>query len=108
MSSETYETPSKVKDDKGKLRLDLLPWDALEEVGKILTYGIKKYPHPEENWKVNSTKEDIPRYEAALLRHMSKHMQGELLDEESGLPHIAHAVTNGLFIISLMKRWGEL
>lgn len=94
-----------VKKDKGKNRLDLLPWDALDEVGKVLTYGINKYPLPKENWRLNSTKEDIPRYKAALLRHFSANEQGEELDEESGLPHMAHIATNALFIIALEKRF---
>lgn len=97
-----------VKQDLGKLRYDLLPFDAVDEVVRVLTYGIKKYPKPEENWRVNSSKEDIKRYEAALLRHMSEYMQGNYMDEESGLPHIAQVATNALFIISLRKKYGCL
>lgn len=97
-----------VKQDNGKLRYDLLPFDAVDEVVKVLNYGINKYPKPEENWRVNSKKEDIPRYEAALLRHMSAHMQGELIDEESGLPHMAQIATNALFIIALRRKYSCL
>ncbi len=94
-----------VKQDLGKRRLDLLPWDAIDKVGDILTYGIKKYPSPEENWRVNSTKEDIKRYEAALTRHLSEHMQGNKLDEESGCTHMSHIATNALFIIALEEKY---
>ena len=94
-----------VKQDLGKLRYDLLPFDAVDEVVGVLTYGIKKYPKPEENWRVNSSQEDIKRYEAALLRHMSEYMQGNEIDEESGLPHIAQVATNALFIIALRKKY---
>ncbi len=94
---------TKVKDDQGKLRYDLLPFEAVDRVVEVLTYGVRKYPKPENNWKVNSTKEDIRRYEAALLRHMSAHMQGHLKDEESGLLHMAHIATNALFILGLMQ-----
>jgi hypothetical protein len=92
-----------VKNDEGKLRYDLLPWDAIEEVVKVLDYGIKKYPNPNENWRKNSTKEDIKRFEAAMLRHYSAMKQGKMLDDESGLPHISHVATNVLFIIALQK-----
>lgn len=95
-----------VKQDQGKLRYDLMPFDALDSVADILTYGIKKYPKPEENWRVNSKKEDIPRYKAALLRHYSLMAQGEVFDSESGLPHMAHIATNSLFIIALEKKYG--
>jgi hypothetical protein len=86
--------------------MDLLPWDALDLVGDVLTYGIIKYPKPEENWRVNSKEEDIPRYKAALLRHFSAMAQGEIIDEESGLPHMAHISTNSLFILALEKKYG--
>lgn len=97
---------SEVKQDKGKRRLDLLPWDAIDCVGDVLTYGIQKYPKPEENWRVNSTEEDIPRYKAAMLRHYSAMMQGETRDPESGLPHMAHIATNSLFLLALEKKYG--
>jgi hypothetical protein len=95
-----------VKQDEGKLRYDLMPFDALDYVAKVLTYGIKKYPKPEENWRINSKKEDIPRYKAALLRHYSSMAQGEIVDLESGLPHMAHIATNSLFILALEKQFG--
>lgn len=98
-------TNTPVKQDLGKLRYDLVPFDAIDEVVKVLNYGITKYPEPRENWKVNSRKVDIARYEAALLRHMSSHMQGELMDSESELPHIAQVATNALFIIALRKKY---
>jgi hypothetical protein len=94
-----------VKQDTGKLRYDLMPFDALDYVAKVLTYGIKKYPRPEENWRVNSVKDDIYRYKAALLRHYSAMAQGETLDSESGLPHMAHIATNSLFILALEKQF---
>ncbi len=98
---------SVVKQDLGKRRLDLLPWDSLDRVGDVLTYGIKKYPKPEENWRVNSTEEDIKRYKAALLRHFSAQEQGEVTDPESGLPHMAHIATNALFILALEGKYGK-
>ena len=97
---------SQVKQDEGKLRYDLVPFDALDEVVKVLTFGIKKYPNPEENWRVVSEPKDLKRYEAALLRHMSEHMQGRQYDDETGLLHMAHIATNALFIIALTKKFG--
>ena len=96
---------TEVKQDQGKMRYDLMPFDALDEVAKVLTYGVNKYPKPEENWRVNSKPEDIKRYTAALLRHFSANEQGSKLDPESGLPHMAHIATNALFIIALEKKF---
>jgi len=87
------------KHDKEKIRMDLLPFDALEEVAKILTFGAKKYSA--NNWQnVENAKE---RYEAALLRHLSAHKKGEKIDNDSGLSHLSHVACNALFLI-----WFEL
>lgn len=45
------DDPSKggVKKDEGKLRWSLLPWDALEEVVKVLMFGADKYTFKYEN-----------------------------------------------------------
>jgi len=96
---------TKVKLDEGKLRYDLMPFKALDEVARVLTYGINKYPEPEQNWYVNSTEVDLKRYKAAILRHLSRVMQGEQIDEESGLRHLAQIATNCLFLIELEDKF---
>ena len=83
------------KDDNGKNRLDLLPWESLEEIGKVLTYGAGKYA-PNAWQTVPDAKE---RYEAALLRHFAAYKRGEQMDVESGLSHISHMGCNALFLI---------
>lgn len=82
------------KYDTGKVRMDLVPLDIVENVAKILTMGAEKYG--ENNWQ------EIPkfwsRYKAALLRHLTAIDKGELLDQESGLPHIDHVLCNAMFL----------
>jgi hypothetical protein len=75
--------------------LDLLPWEALEEIGKVLTYGAEKYTP--DAWK--SVPDAKTRYQAALLRHFSAYKREELLDAESGLTHLSHMACNALFLI---------
>ena len=91
-----------LKFDGDKPKLDLLVDGvppALEEVGKILTFGAQKYAA--HSWKtVENNKE---RYKAALVRHLLAHSKGEVLDPESGLPHLAHLACNALFILELEK-----
>lgn len=87
------------KYDSGKNRLDLIPFDALDEVGHVLTYGAGKYG--DRNWELGV---DEARLMAAALRHISAHMQGNPLDDESGERHLAHAATNLLMAIALDKR----
>jgi hypothetical protein len=84
-----------LKYDNDKLRWDLLPIAEVEEVVKILTFGAKKYAP--NNWQlVNNAKE---RYYAAIMRHMVAYRKGELIDPESGLPHLAHAMCNIMFLM---------
>lgn len=82
------------KYDEGKSRMDLVPLDTIEAVGKILGIGAKKYG--ENNWQ------ELPnfwsRYKAALLRHLAAIDKGELIDQESGLPHIDHVLCNAVFL----------
>lgn len=86
------------KYDKGKVRMDLVPLDVMENVAKILTMGADKYG--ENNWQ------ELPnfwsRYKAALLRHLAAIDKGELIDPESGLPHIDHVLCNAMFL-----SWGH-
>lgn len=86
------------KDDEGKARLDLLPFAALEEVGRVLAYGARKYG--EDSWR---QVRPARRYLGAALRHLSAWARGEEVDIESGLPHLAHAACSVLFLIELAR-----
>jgi hypothetical protein len=91
--------PVGLKYDLGKLRWDLVPWDSVEEIVKVITMGAEKYA--ENNWKFLDRWDD--RYFAAALRHLMAYRSGNPTDEESGLPHLAHAITNLLFMLHLFK-----
>lgn len=83
------------KHDAEKSRYDLVPWGAMESVVRVLTYGARKYEP--DNWKhIDSPR---ARYIAAGLRHLAARARGELIDQESGEPHAAHAVCSLLFLI---------
>jgi len=88
-----------MKFDDGKARLDLLPPRALLAVGQVLSHGAKKYAP--DNWK--KVPNGKARYIAASLRHIFAYMGGEMLDPESGEPHLAHAITCLLFALELEK-----
>lgn len=91
------ERPDGRKDDQGKNRLGLLPPLALEAVGRVLTFGARKYAP--ENWrKVPDAK---ARYLDATLRHVVSYMKGERMDPETGESHLAHAACCLLFLLEL-------
>ena len=82
------------KFDGGKLEYGLLPPLALKEVVKVLTFGAQKYER--DNWqKVPDSKR---RYFDALQRHTWAWKEGEKLDPESGIHHLAHAMCCLMFL----------
>lgn len=91
--------PNGLKYDDGKLRWDLLPYDLIEEVVKVLTYGAKKYD--DNNWQLVNNAED--RYFAAAIRHIVAWKKGEKYDKETGINHLAHAICNLLFLMYFDK-----
>lgn len=84
------------KDIEGKLLMSLIPQKVIDALGSTLTYGANKYG--KNNWK---NCPDISLYEDALLRHIGAWRRGEMLDSESGLPHLHHALANLAFLIYL-------
>ena len=86
-----------IKHDKAKPRFDLIPPHAERQVAAVLEYGARKYAP--DNWrKVDDAQ---ARYLAAARRHINAWMQNEPYDDESGLPHLAHAITSLMFILEL-------
>jgi hypothetical protein len=82
-----------VKYDGDKPEMYLVPPLALLEVGKVLTYGAKKYSP--DNWrKLDNLQE---RYTSAAMRHLLAHMSGESNDEETDMSHLAHTICCLLF-----------
>jgi hypothetical protein len=103
----TEEQGSSTKLDKGKLRYDLVPFDALDEIVGVLTDGEIKYPSEGDlNWE-KTPENEIKFYKAALLRHMSKIMQGEVIDPDSNRRHMAHIGSNALIILALELRFNK-
>ena len=88
--------PAGRKDDAGKPRWDLIPYEALEEVVNVLTHGAQKYTP--DNWR--SVPDWNRRYFAAAQRHLVAYFQGVDLDEDSDLPHLAHAACCILFLLA--------
>jgi hypothetical protein len=88
-----------LKSDSNKRQWGLLPWNALKIVVDVLMFGAKKYAP--ENWKLVDNAEE--RYKDAAMRHLAAVFEGEWLDSESGLPHLAHLVCCALFMLSLHK-----
>jgi len=89
--------------DQGKPRLSLVLGAfglALAEVGQVGTAGAIKYT--DYGWLSVPNGEE--RYTDALLRHVFRETEGEIIDPDSGLLHAAHTAWNALARLELMLR----
>lgn len=94
-------TISGIKYDKTKpLAGDVLQifGRAILGIGQCILKGAEKYPEI-DNWKRVENAEQ--RYTNALVRHLIKHLTGEEIDKESGLPHLQHVAWNALAVCEL-------
>lgn len=92
-----------MKDDEGKLRVDLVAPEMIEGIAAVLGAGIAK-GYPARNWE-----KGLPLIEASLgsaMRHMLKFQKGIDNDEETGLSHLVHAFANLGMAYTNYKRHG--
>ena len=88
--------------DGGKMRPALVLGgfaSAVDAMVKVGSDGARKYT--DNGWK--TVPNGKARYEDALLRHLLAHLRGELIDEESGSPHISHCMWSAAAIYELSE-----
>ena len=84
--------------NEGKIRYELIPAFALEQLALAYTYGAQKYNA--DNWRKGfKWKETI----GSLLRHVYKWARGAKFDKESNCHPLAMAVFNALTLIMFEK-----
>ncbi len=84
-----------VKFDAGKVRMDLVPQDAVFAVACVFTYGAIKYD--DWNWAKGMR---TGRILAAYDRHKMSFLMGEDIDPESNLPHTWHMLACSMMLVS--------
>mgnify|MGYP007046844069 CR=1 FL=1 len=82
------------KFDGGKPQYGLLPPLALRATVDVLTFGAEKYEP--DNWKF--VPDSKRRYFDAMQRHLWAYKEGESIDPESGMHHLAHAMCCLMFL----------
>lgn len=92
-----------LKFDTDKPPLSLIDRHAIEEIAKVLAFGAKKYEA--HNWRKGIA---YSRLLDAAIRHLYAFADGENLDPESGLPHVAHAGCCIVFLLGTMHAHPEL
>jgi hypothetical protein len=85
------------KNDSKKIRLSLVPWNAMRVVVRVLEHGAREYGV--DNWR--RVPDGPRRYGDAAGRHLVAWWCGEVFDPDTGLHHLAHAVASLLFVLAL-------
>jgi hypothetical protein len=85
------------KNDLGKSRWSVVPWDAMRVVLRVLEHGAREYG--EHNWR--HVVDGRRRYGDAAGRHLVAWWCGEVFDPDTGEHHLAHAIASLLFVLAL-------
>lgn len=79
--------------NEGKPKWSLVDFKALEGLVRVLEFGSAKYG--DYNYKKGFPRKEIMD---SLLRHIFAILNGEEIDPESGLSHVAHIQANAMFL----------
>ena len=82
--------------NEGKLDYTILPWEAVGEVVKVFEFGASKYTR--DNYQQGDGL-PLANYHQSAMRHMVASINGEELDPESQLDHMAHVAANALMYL---------
>ena len=91
--TESAEPAKFTKYDSGKWDPTIVSPDMIHAIAKVMEFGAQKYGR--DNWRKCENPEKLL---AATLRHIHAHQKGEVLDTDSDLPHLHHALCNLAFI----------
>jgi hypothetical protein len=83
-------------------RYDLIPVSSLRELALVYGYGANKYS--DRNWEKGY---EYSKSYAALQRHLNQFWSGQNNDEESGLPHLAHAMFHIMALLQFVEHFPD-
>ena len=92
-----------IKYDSAKAPIDLIPYEAMEEIAMVLAAGEKKYGTA--NWAGGI---EMRRLLSAAMRHIGQFNSGEDFDDETKTLHLANAACNLVFAIWMYKNRPDL
>jgi len=96
--TNTSLDPKKEQGDQ-KVQLQLLPPEFLVQVARALGHGAKKYGV--RNWHLG--KVECQTYLGAMLRHLMAWQDGEDLDRDSRVSHLAHVAASVAILLDAAK-----
>jgi len=87
--SVNTETAGGTRYSEGKKRITIAPFLGFQAVMEVAEYGAGKYS--DNDWRAGQSWSTLIN---STFRHLLKILTDETYDEESGLPHAAHAAWN--------------
>jgi hypothetical protein len=88
-----------LREDAGKLPIDLIPADVQAELAEVLRFGARKYAA--RNWERGMA---WSKAYGPLLRHLNEWARGHRIDKESGRATMAHVLCNAVFLLAYELR----
>ena len=83
-----------------------ISWKALDWLAMLHTLGdVKYYPG---NWQLGKPLDSIKIYTDAMIRHAKEHMKGELIDADTGIPHVVQVMWNAEVVTHMLIEAGLL
>lgn len=86
------------KQNAGKPKFSLVRLEFMVAIADVMTWGLTKYP------KENYLKVPADDLYDSMMRHWALHKRGELLDEESGKPHLWHFASNAMMLFMVESK----
>jgi hypothetical protein len=96
---EGWKDDGRVGGGKEKVRMDLIPPEAIKGLAEVLTFGAAKYQ--DRNWEKGMK---WGRLFAATQRHLWAWWELKDIDEESSLHHLKHALCDIAFLLTYSER----
>src|SRR5690606_36230252 len=105
-NEDKEQAPGFKKNDAHKPPLALVPASLETEVAKVMHFGAYKAGAEGKGYGLHNWRQgcDYSRYISAAKRHINAFNEGEDLDPESGLSHLAHAACCLAFLIEMQKK----
>ena len=94
-----YDNQDVLADNDAQINL---PYNALEQVCRVFSYGCIKYQR--DNYKI-APGLPLESYIQSMWRHLVQYLRGELVDNESQLPHLSHLACNAFMYLWTQKEY---
>ena len=104
-AKDVSEPTGAVKFDAGKTNWSLFPWDAAEEIIKVLEFGAGKYSP--WNWAESEGFKYSRLFNSSMRHFIAWFWRKEDNDPETGISHLAHLGCNVVFLLHYVLNKGK-